>query len=187
MRRGNALSRGIGAVLVATLIFAGAAVFAAQQQKPQKGGTGTTGLRPPDDQQIETNIGEMLAGWQIGDAELMHKYYADDLVVVSGLYEPPLVGWANYAAAYRQQRQRMQSVRLDRRNTLVKIRGDVAWASYQWEFSATVDGRSMGAQGQATLVLERRGDRWLIVHNHTSVVSVSDGQAPQPPANNPGT
>ena len=30
---------------------------------------------------------------------MMHKYYADNVTLVSGDYEPPVVGWQNYAAA----------------------------------------------------------------------------------------
>lgn len=158
--------------LVLGVVAAGAGTLLGQQKAP-------SGLRVPDEQAIETNISEMLAGWQIGDEDLLHRHYADDVMVVSGAYEPPLMGWVNYLVAYRGQRQRMQGVRLDRRNTYIKVKGDFAWASYQWEFSAIADGRPMGAQGQATLLFEKRGDRWQIVHNHTSVVTVSSAP-PQP-------
>jgi uncharacterized protein (TIGR02246 family) len=133
-----------------------------------------------EEQKMDVLISEMLAAWQIGDAELMHRYYAEDVIVVSGLYEPPVVGWTNYAAAYRQQRTRITSVRLDRRNTYLQIRGNVAWASYQWEFQAQADGRPATAQGHTTLVLEKRGGRWLIVHNHTSMVGQMQVQEPAP-------
>src|SRR5437899_3977272 len=59
----------------------------------------------------------MLGAWQIGDVEMLHKYYADDVTVVSGAWEPPLVGWANYLRAYQSQRERMTAGRLDRNNT----------------------------------------------------------------------
>ena len=137
-----------------------------------------------DPQQIETNISEMLAAWQIGDVALLHKYYADDVTVVSGTYEPPLVGWANYAAAYQRQRERIQSVRMERRNTLVQVKGTVAWAVYQWEMSATADGNPFNGRGHTTLTLEKRGGTWLIVHNHTSMVESlqPSQQAQQKPA-----
>jgi len=168
------------------LLVVALALLAAAGPGVSQQGKGTSGVKPPDEQQIENNIGEMLAGWQIGDTDLMHRYYADDVMVVSGAYEPPVIGWANYLAAYKAQRQRMVEVRLDRINTFIKVKGDTAWAVYQWEFAATADGRPMRAQGQATLLFEKRGDRWLIIHNHTSVVNVSVPQQPQAPAN-PGS
>ena len=56
----------------------------------------------PDADQIDRNIGEMLAAFQLGDVELMHKYYADNVTFVSGAYEPPIVGWQNYVPLYQQ-------------------------------------------------------------------------------------
>jgi len=44
------------------------------------------------------------------------------------------MGWANYLAIYQQQRTRMQRVRMDRSNTVIKVAGNVAWACYQWDF-----------------------------------------------------
>jgi ketosteroid isomerase-like protein len=123
-----------------------------------------------DNQAIESGITEMLGAWQIGETELLHKHYADDVVVVSGVYEPPLIGWANYLQAYQRQRERTESVRVERFNTVITVRGTYARAAYQWEASGVADGRSFGARGHTTLVLEKRGDRWLIVHNHTSIV-----------------
>jgi len=146
-----------------------------------------SGVRLPDDQAIEAGISEMLAGWQIGDVDLMHRHYANDVMVVSGVYEPPIIGWDNYLKAYQAQRQRIQSVRLDRSNTYTKIQGNFAWCTYQWEFSAMEGGQPTGARGQATLILEKRGDRWLIVHNHTSVVSLARAQPPQQVPQSPGS
>jgi ketosteroid isomerase-like protein len=112
----------------------------------------------------------MLGAWQIGDADLMHKYYADDMTMISGAWEPPLLGWANYARAYQAQRARMQGSRLDRINTYTKVMGDTAWVAYQWKFAGQVDGQRMDALGHTTLVLQKRDGNWLIVMNHTSAI-----------------
>lgn len=137
--------------------------------------------RPPDEQVLDTQISEMLAGWQIGDVGLLRRHVADDVMVVSGAYEPPLIGWNQYVAAYEAQRKRLQSVRLERRNTFIKVKGDFAWAAYQWEFSATLEGQPTAAQGHSTLLFEKRGGRWAIVHNHTSAVALAGVPLPQPP------
>jgi ketosteroid isomerase-like protein len=143
----------------------------------------------PDEQKIDRTISEMLGAWQVGDTTAMHKYIADDVSVVAGTWTPPAIGWTNYLAAYQVQRARMQQVRLDRSNTLVRIAptGTVAWACYQWEFSGIVDGGPSAAIGQTTLILEKRADAWIIVHNHTSLVQASQpinpaNVAPQPAA-----
>ena len=142
---------------------------------------------PPSDQ-IEHDIGEMLGAFQVGDVEAMHKYYSDDVTFVSGAYEPPLAGWQNYVAMYQRERAAFQGMQIIRRNTTVFTHGDVAWASYQWEFLSTLNGKPYSTRGQTTLVLTKVGNNWLIVHNHTSeicpVCPAASQPAQQPPAGN---
>jgi ketosteroid isomerase-like protein len=165
----------------------------ASAQKKKKKNDATPNPPPavmlPDDQRIDNAIGEMLGAWQLGDIEKLHSHYADDVDVVNGMWAPPVVGWPNYLASYQSQRARAQQVRLDRSNTLIRLtpQGNTAWASYQWEFTAVVDGVPSSAFGHTTLVFEKRNDNWLIVHNHTSLVQASSAAAPakQPPAATP--
>jgi ketosteroid isomerase-like protein len=155
-----------------------AAGQAAKPGKPGKPAPDTqqkdTGpLVPRTDQQaVDYAITEMLGAWQIGDIELMHKYYADDVLVVSGFWEPPVIGWEKYAQAYQRQRARMQGVELNRSNSYQKVVGTMAWAVYQWTFTGQVDGKITGFRGHTTLVFEKRGANWLIVVNHTSVADL---------------
>ena len=143
----------------------------------------------PEEQRIDNAIGEMLGAWQLGDIEKLHSHYADDVDVVNGMWAPPVVGWPNYLTSYQSQRARAQQVRLDRSNTLIRLApsGNTAWASYQWEFTAVVDGVPSSAFGHTTLIFEKRNGNWLIVHNHTSLVQASQAAAPaaQPPAATP--
>lgn len=133
--------------------------------------------------QIDTDIGEMLGAFQVGNIEAMHKYYADNATFVRGTFEPPVVGWQNYAALYDKERAAFQGMQLIRRNTFIFNVGDVAWASYQWQFLSGYNGKPFIARGQTTLVFNKVGDNWLIVHNHTSeicdAVAASQPQAPQ--------
>lgn len=176
--------------LVAGLLALLVALPASSTQK-KKGkkdqGQANPEVRLPDNQVIDQEISEMLGAWQVGNTNMLHNYYADDVTVVSGAYEAPLVGWPAYLTAYQRQRSRLGSLRLDRRNTFVFVRGNVAWASYQWEFDALVDGRPTSARGQTTLVFERRDNHWLIVHNHTSEICEAPPTSPQPsPPAKPG-
>ncbi|MBI3663876.1 MAG: nuclear transport factor 2 family protein [Acidobacteria bacterium] len=142
---------------------------------------------PPgnDNELIDYRIAEMLAGWQIGDTNLLHSAYADDVSVVSGAYEPPILGWANFLATYQKLRARISTVQVDRRNTYTVVRGTLAWSSYQWEFSGVMDGSAAHWKGQTTLVLEKRAGKWMIVHNHTSVVPEAPAAAAPPVAPKP--
>jgi ketosteroid isomerase-like protein len=131
-----------------------------------------------DADQIDQDIGQMLAGFQLGNVDMMHKYYSDSVTFVSGDFAPPIMGWQNYVPLYERQKAGFQSMQLVRRNTIIYPHGDVAWAMYQWEFSALLNGAPYDLRGQTTLVLNKVGGNWLIVHNHTSPISTQTAQAP---------
>jgi ketosteroid isomerase-like protein len=167
------------------LLLATASPAAAQKKNKPSAPPDSTSVVPlPDEKQIDYNISEMLGAWQLGDTEKLHKNYADDVMVVNGIYAPPVIGWNNFLTLYQQQRARMQRVRLDRANTYIKVNGNMAWACYQWDFAAVVDDKTTTAQGQTTLVFQKRDSRWLIVLNHTSLVQPTPQTAA--PANTPG-
>jgi ketosteroid isomerase-like protein len=162
--------------MIAMLGLACASPAAAQKDKKKKQpaitpADSTNPLVPmSDENQIDYMVSEMLGAWQLGDVDKLHKDYAEDVTVVNGAYAPPIVGWTNYLAVYQQQRARMQQVRMDRSNSLIRVAGNVGWICYQWDFAATADGQPTAAQGQTTLVVEKRNNHWIIVHNHTSMV-----------------
>ena len=187
------ISRGGAFLLIISLSLAIASSAAAQKKKKKDD---TPPSPPPsvissipDEQKIDVAISEMLGAWQVGDTTALHKHIADDISVVNGMWAPPVIGWGHYLSAYQAQRARIQQVRLDRSNTLIRIApsATVAWACYQWEFTAMVDGSPSAADGQTTLVLEKRADDWVIVHNHTSLVQASQPAAPANPAPQPAT
>jgi ketosteroid isomerase-like protein len=187
----RALRVAAGTLLVAGLLIVGAGPATAQKEKKKKKDAAPTDSGKPmipmtDEQQIDYMISDMLGAWQIGDIEKLHHDYAEDVSVVSGIWTPPIFGWPSYLAVYQQQRARMRQVRLDRSNTYVKVNGNFAWACYQWEFTGTVDDQTTGVRGQTTLVLEKRSNRWVIAHNHTSIVQTATSPT-APPANPPVT
>jgi ketosteroid isomerase-like protein len=184
--RGETLRNAMMLLIALTLLLTSASSAVAQQKdkKKKKDAAADSGgpiIPLTDEQQIDYMISEMLGAWQLGDIERLHRAYADDVVVVSGIYAPPVIGWNNYLASYQLQKARMQQVRMDRINTFIKVAGTFGWACYEWDFAATVDGQPSAARGQTTLVLEKRNNHWVIVHNHTSLVPSA------PPANPSGT
>jgi ketosteroid isomerase-like protein len=153
-----------------------------QNQKKSKKEPDSSGIilpsNNPDAQAVDLLVSQMLGAWQIGDVDMMHKYYANDVVVVSGAWEPPLIGWDNFVRAYQAQRARTEGSHLDRSNSYTKVQGDTAWVTYQWQFSAEVDGQPMVVYGHTTLNLEKRTGQWLITLNHTSAVPAATPGSP---------
>jgi ketosteroid isomerase-like protein len=195
--RGETLRNVMMLLIALTLLLTSVSPAVAQQKdkKKKKDAAADSGgpiIPLTDEQQINYMISEMLGAWQLGDIERLHRAYADDVVVVSGAYAPPVIGWNNYLASYQLQKARMQQVRMDRINTFIKVDGTFGWACYQWDFSAVVDGQPSTAQGQTTLVLVKRNNHWVIVHNHTSLVPSAPPASPsgtqpaaQPPPSKP--
>lgn len=192
---GRAIQKILLIFLSAALSLTCVSFAAAQKEKKQKkdqpppADTSKPLIPMSDEQLIDYMLSEMLGAWQLGDIERLHKYYADDVSIVNGGWAAPILGWTNYLALYQQQLTRMQQVRLDRVNTYIKVSGNVGWACYQWDFAAVVDGQPSASRGQTTLVLEKRNNQWLILHNHTSLVqnltSPGSPATPQQPLANP--
>jgi ketosteroid isomerase-like protein len=174
-------------LLAFAFLLAGISAAAAQKEKKKKkdeqADSSKTSVLLTDEQQIDYMLSVMLGAWQVGDVEKLHSTYADDVSMVSGAWAPPVIGWTNYLAIYQQQRAQMQRVRLDRSNTYINVNGNTGWACYQWDFSAEVGGQPVNYKGQTTIVAEKRNDRWVIVHNHTSMPP--SAQQPAAPANPP--
>jgi uncharacterized protein (TIGR02246 family) len=133
-----------------------------------------------DNQAIDLMISQMLGAWQAGDAGGLQKFYADDMMAISGAWEPPLAGWANYARAYQAQMARTSGCRLERSNSYTKVMGDSAVVTYQWQFAGNVDGKLTQALGHTTLVLQKRAGNWLIVLNHTSAIPTDEPTSSAP-------
>ncbi len=191
------MRKGFGGLAYSLLFFVTAAAFlctalslsAAQKTKKSKNTDSSSQPMPSmplsDADQIDHDIGEMLAAFELGDTEMMHKYYSDNATFVRGTFDPLLVGWQNYAALYNQSRAAFQGMQVIRRNTAIFTHGDVAWASYQWEFISMANGQPFSDRGQTTLIFNKIGGNWLIVHNHTSEVIPSPAAAPQPAGQQP--
>jgi uncharacterized protein (TIGR02246 family) len=189
----NFAGRGGALAMLVLFSLAAAAPGAAQNKKDKQKQTSKSGssaeAKPvtalPDSQAIDQAISEVLGYWQIGDADSMHKYYADDVVVVTGDWSAPVIGWDNYVKAYQAQRAQVTGGRMDRVNTFIKADGNSAWATYQFIYTATVGGKTTEFRGHTTLGLSKRADRWVIVLNHSSIIPEATQTNPAPTANSP--
>jgi ketosteroid isomerase-like protein len=181
-------------VLALALALCGSSSLAQKKTKTPPPADNTP---PPSDQklpmspgdEIDSDIGQMLGALQVGNVESMRKYYSTDATFVSSTYAPPIVGFETWAAGYQRQRAGFSGMQIVRRNTVIFPHGDTAWATYQWEFSGVqTSGAPYSAKGQTTLVFNRVGNNWVIVHNHTSVdcdsleAAGSTAPATQPPS-----
>ena len=49
-----------------------------------------------------------------------------------------------------------------------QVRGNVAWAAFRYELAVDTPQGHVEVEGRGTVILEKRGERWLVVHLHTS-------------------
>ncbi len=175
----------IGFILALTLMAAASPAGAQKKKNKNAPAPATTdpgqdlqaAMHTPDAEAIDQAIGEALGYWQIGDTESLHKYYSNDVVLVSGAWESPIIGWDNFVKAYQAQRAQVSGARMDRSNTLIKVNGNSAWATYQFVYVAQTEGKVAEFRGHTTLFLVKQADRWVITLNHSSVV---DSSLPEP-------
>jgi ketosteroid isomerase-like protein len=87
-------------------------------------------------------------------------------------------GWAQYADGVPKAFSAYSSGKFTLGKDLrVHRNGNLTWATATWRAELLKkDGTKENAEGRYTVVLEKRGDDWLIVHEHMSV------PAPPPPA-----
>jgi uncharacterized protein (TIGR02246 family) len=87
-------------------------------------------------------------------------------------------GWVQYAEGVPKAFAAYSSGKFTLGKDLrVHRHGNLAWATATWRGELLKkDGSKENAEGRYTVVLEKRGDDWLIVHEHMSV------PAPLPPA-----
>lgn len=143
----------------------------------------TVAAGPSEEEKIDAVIAAVVDAYLTADTAAMARYYAPNVSFVPGDYNPPLQGWASVEQQYRQGFAQLSGMVLGRENTHIERRGKFAWAVYQWRFAGTVGNQGLEARGHTTLVLEKQGGNWVIVHNHTSVLPVPP--PPATPANQP--
>lgn len=49
-----------------------------------------------------------------------------------------------------------------------QVKGDIAYAAFRYELSADTANDHIEIEGRGTMILERMGTQWKIVHSHTS-------------------
>src|SRR5258706_14871190 len=104
-----------GVLAVLALLLLAVAVPAAAQKnkdkkKQQQSDSASDAQNMPavsDTQAVDLAIGQNLGYWQIGDVDSLHKYYADDVVVGTGHWSPPLIGWDDSVKCYQAERLRV--------------------------------------------------------------------------------
>ena len=105
------------------------------------------------------------------DVELLRAVFAPDPDVV--MYSPGakerFVGLSEIQAKAERDWSKSEAASLTYTRTSVSAAGPVAWAATDANFTVKAGGQQTTLPVRITFVLEKRGDRWLIVHAHYSL------------------
>ncbi len=162
----------VGLVLV---LLAGAAGTAGQAEK--KAATARVAAKPAYD--FHALMQKIFEVWSSTDASGAAPYYAQEPGHVYYDIAPMKYnGWQEYAEGYKKLVADCTAVKLTLgSDARAHQRGNMAWATATWRGELVKrDGSKETLEGRWTAIFEKRGDNWIIVHDHFSVA------LPPPPA-----
>ena len=103
-----------------------------------------------------------------GDLAALDTLYAgDSLTVIEGAGINR--GWADYRDRHLgPELKEMRNFHYRPAEIEAHVSGNTAWAIFRYAVRASMGERAIDAVGRGTAVLERRGQRWVVRHTHTS-------------------
>jgi ketosteroid isomerase-like protein len=119
---------------------------------------------------VEDAFNSLVDGIRRADAEAVMKlYWNSPRLILFNNNGTVTKTWEQSRSNRESIYARVKDVKLDVRDVNVEMLGrDGAVVSALWEQSQTADGQPERATGRMTLVFERIGTEWRIVHAHTS-------------------
>jgi uncharacterized protein (TIGR02246 family) len=124
------------------------------------------------DAEIRATLEKLYAAWSDLDPAKAAPFYAKDADLTFFDVAPMKYnGWAEYAAGVPQAFAAYRSAKFTLNDDLrVHRQGNWAWATATWRGELTKkDGSQEHVEGRYSAVLEKRGQQWLVAHEHMSV------------------
>jgi hypothetical protein len=157
------------AILIVALILVSCGKQEPQEQKAQEPKPAAVDAGPAIEEMISKLYSGMERAYNVGgidtDSLLNANFEADVLYVTPWGWTEPLdstkARLRNAFGHVRDYSHRMESLR-------VKVFGDAAYAFFILRQQYTVDGGQLDEYLPTTFVLERRGEKWKIIHAHRS-------------------
>ena len=135
--------------------------------------TFANGQRSPigNDAEFAKLIDGYNTAWSTMNPDNAARFYAKDAKLVFYDIAPlKYIGWSDYEKGARAMFSGFESLKLTGKGDLsVTRRGNIAWTTTTFHLSVKPkSGAPMELDGRHTVIWEKRGARWLIVHEHFS-------------------
>ncbi len=140
--------------------------------QPQANATGAQRAKNGAEKQVRATLEQLYSAWSDLDPANAARFYAQDPDLTFFDVAPmKYTGWSEYAAGVPSAFAAYRSGKFTLNDDLrAHVRGNLAWATATWHGELNrKDGGNERIDGRYTAVLERRGDRWLVIHEHMSV------------------
>lgn len=117
-------------------------------------------------------IDEYWATWSAGNLEKAAAFYDQSAdAVYYDLGALKFSGWGEYREGVKHLFEEASKVELGANNDLRTTRhGNIAWTTETFHLDETLKtGKKVELQGRHTAIWEKRGPKWIIVHEHVSI------------------
>jgi ketosteroid isomerase-like protein len=121
---------------------------------------------------IKTALDEYVASIEAEDMDLYAQVVAHDPQMVNfGAFGDPILGWDALKKTMAEQNAAMSETKIIVSDLAIRIPeiGKLAWATSLWKLRTLMNGNPIELHIRCTWILERRVDRWVIIHFHKSI------------------
>jgi ketosteroid isomerase-like protein len=126
--------------------------------------------RPGDVAAIESLLESLERCVASADATVLEHLLAVDVLAVFSGGGASVRGIKAVMETWRRHMALWGDVKIRRRDTVVRIHGDVAWSHFLWDGEGTSNGQPYRLEGERwTAVLVWEAGAWRIVQTHTSM------------------
>ena len=123
---------------------------------------------------VKTVLDQYVTSVEREDMDLYAKNVAHDPKMVNfGGFGDPIVGWDALKKVMEGQNEALSETKITVTDLVIYVSetGTLAWATCLWNLKAIMGESPMELPIRCTWVLEKRDNRWVIVHFHKSMAA----------------
>jgi uncharacterized protein (TIGR02246 family) len=124
--------------------------------------------------QVKAVLDSYVASVEAEDMNLYAQNVAHDPAMVNfGGFGDPIVGWDALKKVMEDQNASLSETKITSSDLAIHVSetGKLAWATCLWRLQAMMGENPIDLPVRCTWVLERRDNRWVIVHFHKSMAA----------------
>jgi ketosteroid isomerase-like protein len=126
----------------------------------------------PVTEELKALMQKIIDAWCTLDPSKAAPYYeTEGKHVFYDIAPLKYTGWKEYADTTQKMFSGVSSLKFTLGNDIqTHRRGNVAWGTATWKMElVSKDGKKETPAGRWTVIWEKRGDNWLVVHEHVSI------------------